>query len=258
MKPSTRPRIVIETLSHHRDRGFSGMMNLFERIFPAKEKIDRSYFEDILAEKRMGLLDPFNTHVLVAKRGRRVLGFATGTYLAVVNMGFVGYLAIDPASKGLRLGGRLRTRLVEEMRKDARAAGHEDLEGVLGEIEPDNPWLRHLVRERKVLALDIDYRQPPLRKESPEVPLVLYVESIGEPIRRLEARRVRAILYAIYRRLYRLRFPLREPSFRTMLKSLGRRRLVGALKLAPTARSRAAARPPASPTSRPRGRFAPS
>ncbi len=244
MKPISKP-VLIETLSHHRDPGFSGMMKLFGRVFPAKEKIDRSYFEDILAEKRLGLLDPFNTHVLIARRdGSPVLGFATGTYLAVVNMGFVGYLAVDPRSKGLRIGGRLRQRLIKEMRKDARAAGHPDLEGVLGEIERINPWLRHLVRERDVLALDVDYRQPPLRKGSPEVPLVLYIETIGAPIHRLSATTVRAVLYAIYRRLYRLRFPLREPSFRTMLRSLGKRRQVGPLRLAPLSTAKAESRPP--------------
>lgn len=231
--PPSSTRVVITTLLHHREPGFAGMMRLFERVFPADEKIDRSYFEDILAEKRMGLLDPFNTHVLVARRGSRVLGFATGTYLAVVNMGFVGYLAVDPSVKGLRLGGRLRQRLIKDMRNDARAAGHPDLRGILGEIEPDNPWLRHLVLGRNVLALDVDYRQPPLRKDSSEVPLVLYVEPIGEPIRRLDADSVRAILYAIYRRLYRIRFPLRQPSFRAMLRNMGRRRVIGAMKLPP-------------------------
>jgi len=238
MKPLSTPRVVIATLSHHREAGFAGMMRLFERVFPADEKIDRSYFEDILAEKRLGLLDPFNTHVLVARRGSRVLGFATGTYLAVVNMAFVGYLAVDPAVKGLRLGGRLRQRLIKEMRNDAKAAGHGDLEGVLGEIEPGNPWLRYLVRERKVLALDVDYRQPPLRKNSAEVRLVLYVEPIGEPVKRLDADRVRAVLYAIYRRLYRIRFPLRTRSFRAMLRSLGNRRTIGPMKIEPL-RSRA-------------------
>ncbi len=243
MMPPGR-EVVIDSLIDHRHPSFSGMMRLFNRVFPPKEKIDRGYFEQILAEKRMGLLDPFNTHVLVARRGRRVVGFATGTYLAVVNMGFVGYLAVDPALKGLRLGNRLRRRLVKELRRDATAAGHDDLDGVLGEIERPNPWLRHLVRERSALALDLDYRQPPLRPDEPQVPLVLYIEPIARPIKRMPTARVRAVLYAIYRRLYRLRFPLREPSFRAMLRSLGTRRVIGPLRLAPEKARPRAATPP--------------
>ena len=44
-------------------------------------------------ESPLGLSRPFNFNYLVARRGDRVLGFGCCTYLAVVNMGFIDYLA---------------------------------------------------------------------------------------------------------------------------------------------------------------------
>jgi len=229
---SARPAAVqIESVSDHRHRYFIAALRLYNRVFPAEEKIDRAYFRDMLEEKRLGLLFPFNLHFLVARRGERVVGLATGTYLAVVNVGFVGYLAVGRRAAGARIGTRLRRRLVEELRRDARATGRRDLDAVMGEVERDNPWLRHLIRHRRVFALDLDYRQPPLRAQAQDVPLVLYVEPMGRSFRSLHADQVRALLYAIYRRLYRIRFPLRVPSFTYMLRQLDGRRSLGRLRL---------------------------
>lgn len=217
---TARSQLVIESLDDHRTPAFRGALRLYERVFPEKERIDRRYFAELLEEKRLGLLQPFNQQFLVARHGRRVVGLCTGSYLAVVNMGFVGYLATDPARKGARIGSRLRARLVRELRRDARAAGYPDLDGVLGEVEARNPWLRHLVRTRGALALDFPYRQPALGEATPDVPLVLYLEPVGARVRSLAAARMRTLLYAVYRRVYRVRFPLRQPAFRMMLRRL--------------------------------------
>jgi hypothetical protein len=226
------PAIVIESLDDHRQPGFKEALRLYHRIFPAKERIDRRYFVDLLREKRLGLLYPFNVHFLVARKQGKVVGLATGSYLSVVNMGFVGYLASEPRLKGERIGSRLRARLVVEMQRDARASGRPGLEAVMGEVEATNPWLRNLVRNRGALALDLDYRQPSLRKETPAVPLVLYYEPIsGPPMRRISVRRLRAILYSIFRRVYRVRFPLRDRSLRRILKGLEGRSYVGPRRL---------------------------
>ncbi len=226
-RAAAHPEITIESLEDHHQPGFRDALRLYHRVFPAKEKIDRRYFVDLLREKRLGLQFPGNIHILVARRHGRVVGLATGSYLAAVNVGFVGYLASQPALKGARVGSRLRTRLVAEMRRDARASGRADLDAVMGEVEASSPWLRHLLRRHAALALDLDYRQPALRAGTPAVPLVLYLEPISGPMRSVSVRRMRSILYAIFRRVYRVRFPLRDPSFRRVLRSLKRRRLIG-------------------------------
>ncbi len=230
-KPTKHPPITIESLDDHREPGFKEALRLYNRVFPAKEKIDRSYFIDLLREKRQGFLFPFNVHFLVARKNGRVVGLATGSYLSVANVGFVGYLASQPKLKGERIGSRLRARLITEIRRDARASGQKDLEAIMGEVEPGNPWLKYLVRSRGALALDLDYRQPALRHGGPAVSLVLYFEPIEGSVSRLSVRRVRSILYSIFRRVYRVRFPLRDPSLRRILRSLHGRRFVGARPL---------------------------
>lgn len=237
---SGRTRIV--SLDDPRLPEFQQALKLFTRVFPAAERIDRRYFDDVMAEKRLGLMFPFNTYFFVALRGGKVVGFCSGTYMAVVNMGFVGYLAVDPAMKGAQIGSRLRRRMVEAMRRDARANGCTDLSGVAGEVETDNPWLRHLVERRGALALDFDYRQPALRPGTREVPLTLYIEPTSRHApRSLPTWQVKALVYALYRRLYRVRFPLRLASFRRMLHALDGRRRIGRREL-PPARPRAGVR----------------
>jgi hypothetical protein len=239
-----QPPLRIASVSDHRHPHFTAALRLYNRVFPSEEKVDRRYFRNLLEEKRLGLLYPFNVHFLVAVRGERVIGLATGSYLAVVNVGFVGYLAVGRRSAGAHIGTRLRHRLVADLRRDAQASGNRDLGAVMGEVERDNPWLRHLIRDRRVFALDLDYRQPPLHRQTHEVPLVLYVEPVGRPFQSLRAADVRLLLYAIYRRLYRIRFPLRAPSFVRMLRQLEGRRVVGRLSLAQVTPSRPARRAP--------------
>jgi len=110
-------RLRIESVDDHRHPAFTAALKLYDSVFPEKERIGREYFVELLAEKRLGLLEPFNLHFLVARKQGRVVGLATASYLAVVNMGFVGYLAVDPQLKGARIGSRLRARLVAVLRR---------------------------------------------------------------------------------------------------------------------------------------------
>jgi hypothetical protein len=228
-------RLVLESIDDHRNPAFSQGLKLLRRSFPESQRTDHASCVELLLEKRLGLLRPNNYHFVVARRAGTVLGVAIGSYLAVVNLGFVEYLAAAPEVKGGRVGTILRQRLLQELRRDARAAGNKDLLGLLGEVDAGSRWLRHLVRRRNVLPLDFDYYQPPLRGRGKGLPLVLYLEPVGAVIRRLPVQTVRAILYAIYRRVYRVRYPLREVAFRRMLKQLESIPFVGARSFKPRA-----------------------
>ena len=227
---------VIESLHDDRSSLFLDSVDLYNRMFPESEKSDPQCFAHILEEKRLGLLYPFNFHYLVARLDDRAVGLATGHYLALLNMGFIGYLAVSPSVKRGRIGSRLRHRLVKELRRDARAAGYKDLVAVIGEVEAVNPWLKHLIRQRGAFALDLDYRQPALRSNLEDVPLVLYLEPIGRPIKRVSSHNVRKLLYAIYRRVYRIRFPLKNRTLSRLMQGLESRHWIGPRKL-PRSRS---------------------
>ena len=221
----------IETVDTIRSPLFRASYALYRRVFPRDEQMPKRYFHEHLTEARLGLSRPFNFHYLVACRGDEVLGFSCGTYLALENMGFVDYLAVDEGATGRGIGTKLRAELVRCLRRDALDAGHEGLTAVLGEVQPGSRWLRRLVGSGRAVALDIDYRQPPLEAGKRAVSLVLYLEPVDAPFEGLEAGQASRLLYALYRRLYRIPYPLQDPSFRYMLKQLRGRNRVGAKTL---------------------------
>lgn len=238
-------RLRISPVASADDALFCRAFTLYCSLFPPGERIGREYFRNLFEEKRLGLLTPFNFHFLVAHEGERVVGFISGTYLAIANLGFVGYLAVRPSVAGRSVGSRLRHRLVRLAQADALAAGHPGLRGMLGEVEAANPWLERMQR-RGALALDFEYFQPSTDGTA-VVPLVLYLQpTSGRKLYSLPASTLRRILYSIYRRLYRIRFPLKQPEFRKMIKQLeGRVRIGG--------RPRSSGTEPA-PARRPAGR----
>jgi GNAT superfamily N-acetyltransferase len=203
---------------------------LLQRAFRKDELVSVAEWRDSLVERSAGLWADLCWHLVVAERGGRVIGAATGTYLGNVNIGFVGYLAVARGGRGEGLGSRLRSRLIQLFRRDARRIRRRALEALVGEVRSDNPWLRHLVASPKVLALDFVYLQPRLRAGTHSVPLVLYYESMRGPVSHLSATQVRQLLYTAWRRAYRIPRPLASPTFRRMLESLEGLHRVGELR----------------------------
>jgi hypothetical protein len=226
-----RRRLVIEEIDDPASPWFGRAMSLSARIFPPKEQLDQRELEELLLEKRLGLLYPSNVHFLVAHRANEFSGFAQGSYLAGPNVCFVSYLAVRPSRTRGRVGPLLRQRLIFECRRDAIANRRRDIWAVVGEVEHKNPWLRTLVRSRGVIALDIAYEQPPLSAGGSPVPLTLYVQRRDRAVASMRAREVRALVYAIYRNVYRIRFPTRHESFQRIIASIGGRNRVGQIDL---------------------------
>jgi GNAT superfamily N-acetyltransferase len=219
-------KIRISVVESVRSPLFLASYALYHRVFPKDEQMPKRYFYEHLTEAKLGISKPYNFHYLVGLLGDRVVGFGCCTYLPLVNMGFIDYLAVDSGFKGHGVGTFLRERLVEMLRDDARSLGLPDLVAVLGETREESPWLRRLLA-KGAFALDIDYLQPPLEDHKNPVPLVLYVEPISQKFDSLPADELRQVLYTLYRRLYRMQYPLQDPNFRYMLKQLKNRERVG-------------------------------
>ncbi len=85
---------------------------------------------------------------------------------------------------------------------------YADISGlVLGDSDSKfERWLKAQIEEVLLFAFEPRY-QPALRRGRRPVPLVLYVEPVDRSLRRLRVEQVRALLYAVYRRVYRVRFP---------------------------------------------------
>ncbi|HSK18722.1 MAG TPA: GNAT family N-acetyltransferase [Longimicrobiales bacterium] len=197
-------------------------------MFAAHERQPLAELRSELAERRLGMLSGYNFHLLTAlyDDDETPAGTIAGLYLDGVNAGFITYLAVRRQHRGRRLARLLRPRLIEVFRADARREEYDDLAWVLGEVRADSPWLRRLVRTRGAIPFDIRYYHPGMSLDSDER-YILYRQPIGDKRQELPVELVRRTLFAIYRRGYRVRYPLNRDIFNNMLEQLEGRDYIG-------------------------------
>jgi hypothetical protein len=181
-----------------------------------------------LEEARRGMFSGGGYHLLVIDDGAAMpAAAAAGIYLRGIRSLFVTYLAVRPDQRRLRRGRQLRAELIRSMREEAVALDGREPRCVFGEVERTSPWLRALVRRGKVLPLDVPYFHP-WQPRSTEGHYVLYREPLEDARAEFSAVEVARIVYAIWRRAYRIRFPLQSDLFRYMMEQIDRRGTVGA------------------------------
>jgi len=221
-----RSRVAIVQIADEREALAEAALDLIAESFPSHERQPLSELRSEIEEKRRRLLQPYDFHLFAAvEHGTNVLAMAAGAYLAGINAGFVSYLAVRQDARRGGVGRRVRAALVEAFREDARRTGHEDLNWVLGEVRTDGHWLSSLVRNRGAIVFDLNYYHPGMLLESAP-PYALYREPIGDHRRELPADEVRRIIYAVWRRGYRVRYPLERTTFQAMLEELEGREVV--------------------------------
>lgn len=196
-------------------------LSLLRSAFPPPERQPIEQIAMEIAEKRLGLLTSYDFHLFASLSGEgRVMAIASGVYLGGVNAGFVTYLAVGEEYRSQRIGRALRTSLIDAFRQDARALDWLELASVIGEVRQDSPWLERLIRERSAIPFDFTYYHPGQEPEPGAVRWVLYRQPIGDRRENLPYREVRQLLYAIWRRAYRVRWPLEREAFSAMLSEL--------------------------------------
>jgi GNAT superfamily N-acetyltransferase len=179
-------------------------------------------------ERRRGMPSGGDYHLL-AMMGPdgRAAAAAAGIYLEGVNAGFVTYLAVRPDLRGQLLGRGLRGHLVESIRAEARRKNGADPAWLVGEVRRGSPWLQTLVGAGKVIPFAFPYFHPWMPRRS-EGRYVLYREPMADARPELPAEEVVRLVYAIWRRAYRIRFPLQSDTFCYMLDQLKASGMIGA------------------------------
>lgn len=188
--------------------------------------------QDLLSEveeRRRGLPSGGTYHLLALLDGAdRPAAAAAGVYLEGVNAGFVTYLAVDPAQRSRQLGRTLRAHLVECFREDARRTRADGaLAWTVGEVRRESRWLRTLVGSGRAIPFAFPYFHPWMPRGA-EGRYVLYREPAADRRPVLPAAEVLSLVYAIWRRAYRIRFPLQSDTFCYMLDSIEALGTVGA------------------------------
>jgi GNAT superfamily N-acetyltransferase len=206
----------------------SDSLLVIEEMFNRQDRQALSELRSEIAEKRLGLLAGYDFHLITVPTPEgEAAATVAGVYLQGVNAGFVTSLASRPRHQGRRLARRLRNALVECFREDARREEYHDLNWVLGEVRSASPWLRRLVRHRGAIPFDLEYFHPGMAPDGSGEAYTLYRQPVGDRRAELPVSEVKQILYAIWRRAYRVRYPLERPGFRRMLSQLEGRETVG-------------------------------
>lgn len=218
---------VVEILDEREPLADAALALITDMFAPA----DRQPLAELrseLAERRLGMTSGSYLHLLAAveEGSTEPAGIIVGVYLDRVNAGFISYLAVRHNFRGQRIARVLRPRLIETFTEDARREGREDVAWILGEVRRESPWLRRLVRTRGAIPFDLRYYHPGMSLDGGEE-YVLYRQPVSDMRRELPVALVRRILYAIYRRAYRVRYPLQRDIFADMLRQLECRSTVG-------------------------------
>lgn len=217
----------IEEIVSHDSLDFGRAYRIIQDKIPFEERSDVLDFVTTIDKAQNGRLYPDNYHMLIAKgdSNSEVVGVVTGYYISGLNMGFVNTLAVRKGDEGRGTGTRLREKLIEKFREDTRKNKRKRLDGVLGEVETNNPWLRRLALNPKIFPFDIRYIQPPLRQGQEGRELVLYLQSDKNP-EKISKNRIIKILTDIYRDVYDIENPFEDNNFKEMLKSFENRRYI--------------------------------
>lgn len=181
-----------------------------------------------IEERRRGMPSAGDAHLLAMVDGRgRAAAAAAGIYLETVDAGFITYLAVRPELRGQRVGRGLRRHLVEAIRAEARGKHGADPAWVVGEVRSGSPWLQTLVVAGEAIPFDFPYFHPWMPRRS-EGRYVLYREPLADARAELPAQEVVRLVYAIWRRAYRIRFPLQSETFCYMIDRLESSGSIGA------------------------------
>jgi GNAT superfamily N-acetyltransferase len=235
-KKSASP-IRVREIRTSEDPALASAHAMLRREFPRSEMLPVRDWRNAMRERVGGLWTDIRWHLFVAERDGAILAAASGSYLGNVNVGIIGYVAVRPSARSSGLGPRMRRALQRRFELDARELAGRPLQGIVGEVREDNPWLRTLVRRDGAIALDFDYVQPALSRRKDPVPLIMYYQPM-QPRTWVDTAFVRRLLYTMWRRMYRIAVPLSRPEFKRMLKSLAGRRRHGQRALAPLGKRR--------------------
>jgi len=192
-----------------RSRELGAVLGMYEREFPRGQRETRASVRRWLHAKAAGRLEPNDYHILVATaRGDgRVAAFAFFHYLADINSGFLGYMAVRRTLRNHGIGRWLFGQVKLRLGEDATQRGFGVPEGVFMELEVEDATPEVDARLRfwqrvDALPLRLQWQYPRLQRGAAPAEMYLAFCPMRGAGRRIPAERVRRAVVSIYRHVY--------------------------------------------------------
>ena len=103
---------------------------------------------------------------------------------------------------------------------------YQHLAWMVGEVRRESRWLRTLVQNGRAIPFGLGYFHPWMSRRS-EGRYILYRETVADTRPELSRQEVANLLYAIWRRTYRIPYPLQSDTFCYMMDQLEGRESIG-------------------------------
>ena len=174
----------------------------------------KSFLQSVSRDAEPGALPT----VAAALHCGKVVGAAVGAYLPRVNVGMVLYSAVERRFRNRGLYGRMRAALAEALRADALDVCRSGVDYIVSEVQQGSALHRLYVSEWRAYTAPCDYWQPETQGLAAR-PLKLVLQPViaaGPP----GVREIAALVKEIYRAVYRLGDPEKDPSYRRVILSL--------------------------------------
>jgi GNAT superfamily N-acetyltransferase len=166
---------------------------LYEASFPPAERVPVEAMKRSI--EHWAHVRPENgsmSHFKIAIRDEQVLGLSSWSYFPKPRLGFLYYLAVDPAIRGQGLGDWLLQKTLEHLPSDASICGGAPPRGLIWEVERPAEAAAPAERDLRQSRIDfyqrsgsrllpqLDFLAPPLAPGLPEVPYhVMFLPSSG-------------------------------------------------------------------------------
>jgi hypothetical protein len=156
----------------------------------------------------------------LAKVDGELAGAQLGGLLPAVAMLSLPYTAVAEPFEGQGVYRRLKTAMIERLWLDARERNLPEPAGNVSEEPVGSAQYRRKVEGGIAVVLSVAYASPAAQGLA-ETPLALTFEPLGDIPPPSSAEVLRRIVAAVYRGLYRIADPERDPTFQRVVASLG-------------------------------------
>ena len=204
-------------------------LKIFDRAFPVEVRESHDIFLKSLKYAKRS--KPNNFRFLIGFEGERIVSFATGHYLADVNVGFIVYIVTDPLVRSKGLGTKTLLKLEELLNEDACLAGKTSLKAVI--LETETQEMAHTEEEKQDCFRrnkffernnfkqykNIDYFQPPLHFGESNLPLNLFIKNVQT--NRISDKEINDFIGAIFREKYYIVNEIDKNVLKRCLKTMG-------------------------------------